>query len=68
MIGAYLSSNEDRVVLYAEEGQCHVLTMDVQAVQLLPHLQASALYFKQKLAVHNFTLYNLANDDVARGR
>ena len=52
----------------AEEGQCHVLTMDVQAVQLLPHLQASALYFKQKLAVHNFTLYNLANDDVARGR
>jgi len=48
----------------AKEGNCHVFTMDVQAVQLIPYLQASALYFKQKLAVHNFTLYNLANDDV----
>ena len=48
----------------AEEGQCHALTVDVQAVQLIPYLQASALYFKQKLAVHNFTVYNLNNDDV----
>jgi len=38
--------------------------VDVQAVQLIPYLQASALYFKQKLTVHNFTVYNLNNDDV----
>jgi hypothetical protein len=48
----------------AEDGHCQVFTMDVQAVQLIPHLQASMLYFKQKLAVHNFTFYNLANKDV----
>jgi len=38
--------------------------MDVQAVQLVPQLQASALYFRQKLAVHNFTLYNLSTNEV----
>ena len=59
---ARMSKAEDKK--RAEEGQCYVLTMDVQAVQQVPYLQASALYFKQKLAVHNFTLYNLANDDV----
>jgi len=59
---ARMAKNQDKK--RAEEGQCHVLTMDVQAVQLLPYLQASALYFNQKLAVHNFTLYNLGNDDV----
>jgi len=48
----------------AEDGECHVITMDVQAVQLVPQLQASALYFRQKLAVHNFTLYNLSTNEV----
>ena len=40
-----------------------VTTMDVQAVLLAPCLQASALYYKQKLSVHNFTIYNLANQE-----
>ena len=48
----------------AENGECHVITMDVQAVQLVPYLQASALYFRHKLAVHNFTLYNLSINEV----
>ena len=48
----------------AEDGECHAITMDVQAVQLVPQLQASALYFRQKLAVHNFTLYNLSTNEV----
>lgn len=43
----------------AEEGKCCVFTMDVQAVQLVPSTRASSLYFKQKLACHNFTIYNL---------
>lgn len=49
----------------AVDGDCNVITMDVQAVQLVPYLQASALYFRQKLAVHNFTVYNLATNEVA---
>jgi len=48
----------------AEDGECHAITMDVQAVQLVPQLQASALYFPQKLAVHNFIFYNLSTNDV----
>jgi len=48
----------------AEQNVVQVFTMDVQAVQLVPYLKASALYFKQKLACHNFTLYNLANNEV----
>ncbi|CAH1099611.1 unnamed protein product [Psylliodes chrysocephalus] len=39
---------------------CHLLTMDLQAVQLCPRMYASALYYKQKLRVHNFTIYNLS--------
>ena len=41
-----------------------MFTMDVQAVQLVPHLKASALYFKQKLAIHNFTVYNVVTHEV----
>ncbi|XP_060081331.1 calcium-activated chloride channel regulator 4A-like [Ylistrum balloti] len=38
--------------------------MDLQCVLLSPRLQASALYYKTKLACHNFTLYDLATKDV----
>jgi len=38
-----------------------VYTMDLEAVMLCPLLKASALYYKTKLAVHNFTLFNLAS-------
>ena len=50
--------------LFAADGKCEMVTMDVQAVQLVPQLQASSLYFKQKLAVHNFTFYNVETSDV----
>lgn len=45
-------------------GEVCVFTVDVQAVQLVPHVPAGMVYFKQKLAVHNFTIYNLCNDRV----
>lgn len=32
-------------------------------VQLLPFCQASSLYFKMKLAVHNYTVYNLNSNE-----
>jgi len=41
----------------------NVYTMDLQSVLLAPRLQASALYYKTKLCVHNFTFYNLKTKD-----
>lgn len=49
--------------LSAIEGKCHVFTQDVQAVKLAPYLQASAIYYKTKLCVHNFTMYNLSTHE-----
>ncbi|KAL4716227.1 hypothetical protein ACJJTC_004721 [Scirpophaga incertulas] len=48
----------------AQAGLIHALTADLQAVKMCPFLNASALYFKTKLAVHNFSLYNLGNSRV----
>ena len=45
----------------ALNGECHLFTMDVQAVKLCPMLYASKLYFKCKLQVHNFSIYNLTD-------
>ena len=41
-----------------------VVTMDAQSVLLSPKLRASAVYYKQKLQLHNFTIYSLNNKDV----
>ena len=43
----------------SENDRLLVTTMDLQAVLLSPCLKASALYYKTKLAVHNFTVYDL---------
>lgn len=40
-----------------------LLCMDVEGVVLCPKLLASALYFKSKLQVHNFTLYDIVTHD-----
>ena len=44
-------------------GDVKVLCLDLQGVLLSPRLQASALYYKTKLAVHNFTIYDMATRD-----
>lgn len=36
-----------------------VFTMDAQAVFICPRMKASALYYRTKLTVHNFTIYDL---------
>lgn len=41
-----------------------VLTMDLQSVLLCPRTEASKMYYKQKLQLHNFTIYVLNNKDV----
>ena len=43
----------------AANDKIYVWTMDMQAVLLCPKSKASSLYYKTKLVVHNFTLYNL---------
>lgn len=36
-----------------------VFTMDLQAVLLCPKSNVSSLYYKTKLIIHNFTIYDL---------
>jgi hypothetical protein len=38
-----------------ENSELGIFTMDVQAVKLAPVLRASAIYYKTKLCVHNFS-------------
>lgn len=55
-----LAQNEkaaDKIV--AENCEADVYTMDVQAVKTVPKLNASALYFKQKLQVNDFLYFYL---------
>ena len=40
-----------------------VWTMDTQSVLLCPQSKASALYYKTKLQLHNFAMYNMCNRD-----
>ncbi|KAJ8347253.1 hypothetical protein SKAU_G00286540 [Synaphobranchus kaupii] len=40
-----------------------VWTMDLQAVLLCPKTKASCLYYKTKLQVHNFTLFDLESKE-----
>jgi len=42
-----------------------VYTVDLQAVLLSPYSQATAMYYKQKLKVHNHTFFNLKNKEVS---
>ena len=43
----------------AASDKVSVWTMDLQAVLLCPKTKASGMYYKTKLKVHNFTLFNL---------
>lgn len=47
----------------AEVQNKFVFTMDVQAVVVCPRTKASASYYKTKLAIHNFTVYNMKSED-----
>ena len=37
--------------------------MDLELVLLAPTIEASALYYKTKLFVHNFAMYNMLSKD-----
>ena len=59
-----LAREEKRKDKEESEKSDSVWTMDTQAVLLSPRLQASAMYYKTKLACHNFTMYNLKTGKV----
>ncbi|CAG9828328.1 unnamed protein product [Diabrotica balteata] len=42
-----------------------VLTIDLQSVLLCPKTEASRMFYKQKLQLHNFTIFVLNNKDVS---
>ena len=42
-----------------------MITLDLLAVLLAPALKASALYYRTKLCVHNFTIYDSTTRDAA---
>lgn len=44
-------------------GLCLLLCMDMQAVKLIPQSNANASYYKMKLQVHNFTVYNITTHE-----
>ncbi|KAK0068049.1 hypothetical protein Bpfe_001984 [Biomphalaria pfeifferi] len=50
--------------LAAENDTLKVVTVDMQQLLLCPKSFASAVYYKRKLSVHNFTLYDLKSKDV----
>lgn len=41
-----------------------MFTIDVQSVMLAPYLNASAIYYKTKLSVHNYSIFNMITKDV----
>ena len=47
-----------------ENADCLVITVDVEAVQNIPKTEASCLYFKTRLNLHNYTFYNVTSGDV----
>lgn len=59
------SKEKERDVKAAKMKLFHLLCMDTEGVVLCPKLLASALYFKSKLQLHNFTIYDILTHDSA---
>lgn len=58
-------AREEKNKLKAEVSSTKVvITMDLQSVLLCPKTEASAMYYKQKRQLHNFTIYRLNDKDV----
>lgn len=59
-----MSKDTDKELCKKNPKEIAVFTVDTQAVKLAPMLKASAIYYKTKLCVHNYTIYNLYNGQV----
>lgn len=50
--------NVDKVLASESGGKLRVLTMDLQQLLMCPKSFSSAVYYKRKLSVHNFAMYD----------
>lgn len=57
------SKEKEDDVKAAKMNKIILLCMDNQGVVLCPKLEASALYFKSKLQLHNFTIYDILSHE-----
>ncbi|GFN74480.1 hypothetical protein PoB_000098600 [Plakobranchus ocellatus] len=55
---AQRAKDEDKKRAAESNVRLKMITMDLQAVLLAPALKASALYYRTKLCVHNFTIFD----------
>ncbi|GFO24067.1 hypothetical protein PoB_005057200 [Plakobranchus ocellatus] len=62
---AQRAKDEDKKRAAESNGRLKVITMDLQTVLLAPALKASALYYRTKLCVHNFTIFDCTTRDVS---
>ena len=46
-----------------DQARLKVVTMDLQQLLLCPKSFSSSVYYKHKLSVHNFTIYDVASKD-----
>lgn len=53
----------DKVRASESQGTISVATMDLQQVLLCPKSFSSAVYYRRKLCVHNFTVYDLVSKE-----
>ena len=60
---AQKEKEKDKLEADGAESTTKVITVDVQRVLLAPCLLASALYYKTKLQVHNYSVFDLSNKD-----
>lgn len=61
---AQTEKSNDKIAAKSSEGKTKMITIDLQAVLLAPNLKASALYYRTKLCVHNFTIYDCTTKQV----
>lgn len=55
---------EDKKRAKESMGSIAMFTADVQAVMMAPFIKATAIYYKTKLCVHNYTVFNLVTKEV----
>ena len=63
-VQAQKAKEEDKKTALASNGAVKMLTVDLQSVLLAPSLNALALYYKTKLCMHNYTIYDASTKDV----
>ena len=54
---------QDKELAANDQARLKVVTMDLEQLLLCPKSFSSSVYYKRKLSVHNFTIYDVASKD-----